>query len=222
VSAAYTFSKLLDDVDEVADSNSRAHRQGVQNVYDLRAEWGIGGYNIPQRFVANFVYSLPFGRHGRFGRDLNVVRDVIDGWELSGIVEYQVGQPLAITQPNNTHGFTESQRPNEIGNPVLSGSNRTLARWFNTAAFTEAPDFTLGDSPRFPLQGPGVENWDTALQRNFLIHESVKLQFRGEFFNTFNHANFNNPNGSVTSSNFGAIGSSQAGRVTELVLRIFF
>ncbi len=222
ISAAYTFSKLLDDVDEVADSSSRAHHQGVQNVYDLRSEWGIGGYDIPQRFVANYFYSLPFGRGKQYGSDTPVVRDIIAGWELSGITEFQVGQPLPITQPNTTHGFTEAQRPNAIGNPVLS-SGRTIQHWFNTAAFQVAPEFTLGDSPRFPLHGPGLNNWDIALQRNFAIRETVKLQFRGEFYNAWNHAQFSNPNGNVTSSSFGAIGgTSQAGRITELVLRLFF
>ena len=222
ISAGYTFSKLLDDVDEVADSNSRAHHQGVQNVYDLRSEWGIGGYDIPQRFVANYVYTLPFGRGQKWGNDTPVVRDIISGWEFSGITEFQTGQPLAITQPNNTHGYTEVQRPNVIASPVLS-SGQTLAHWFNTAAFVEAPDFTLGDSPRFPLHGPGLNNWDLALQRNFMIGERVKLQFRGEFYNAWNHAQFSNPNGSITSASFGAIGgTSEAGRVTELVLRIYF
>jgi hypothetical protein len=97
-----------------------------------------------------------------------------------------------------------------------------LAHWFNTAAFHEAPDYTLGDSPRFPLHGPGINNWDLALQRNFMLLERLKLQFRGEFFNAWNHPQFNNPNGSVTSSSFGAIGSSQAGRVTEVALRLMF
>lgn len=221
ISAAYTFSKLDDDVDEVADSNSRAHRQGVQNVYDLRDEWGVGGYDIPQRFVMNYFYSLPFGRGRQFGGSIPVVKDIIAGWEFSGITEAQIGQPLPITQPNNTFGFTEAQRPNIIGNPTLS-SGQTLQHWFNTSAFVEAPDYTLGDSPRFPLHGPGINNWDMALQRNFEIREKVKLQFRGEFFNAWNHPQFNNPNGSVTSPSFGAISSSQAGRVTELVLRIFF
>ena len=74
ISAAYTYSKLLDDVDEVADSSSRAHRQGVQNVYNLRNEWGIGGYNIPQRFVANYVWTLPFGPGKKFVSSTPVVR----------------------------------------------------------------------------------------------------------------------------------------------------
>jgi hypothetical protein len=212
---------LLDDVDEVADSSSRAHRQGVQNVYDLRTEWGIGGYNIPQRFVTNFVWSLPFGRGRQFAANTPFVKDIVAGWEFSGIVEFQSGQPLAVTQPNNTFGFTEAQRPNTTGQPVHAGT-QTLAEWFNTGAFSLAPDYTLGDSSRFPLQGPGLENWDLALQRNFMITEHAKLQFRGEFFNAFNHANFNNPNGNVASSSFGAISGAQAGRVTELVLRLFF
>lgn len=222
IQAAYTFSKLLDDVDEVADSNSRAHHQGIQNVYNLRAEWGIGGYDVPQRFVANYFYVLPFGPGQKWVTNTPVFSKIVGGWEFAGITEFQVGQPLAITQPNNTHGFTESQRPNVIASPVLS-SGQTLSHWFNTAAFVQAPGFTLGDSPRFPLHGPGLNNWDLALQRNFMIAERVKLQFRGEFYNAWNHAQFSNPNGSITSSSFGAIGgTSQPGRVTELVLRVYF
>jgi hypothetical protein len=211
----------MDDVDEVADSSSRAHRQGVQNIYNLRDEWGIGGYDIPQRFVANYVYTLPFGRGQQFGANIPVVSDIIGGWEFAGITEFQVGQPLPITQSNQTFGFTEAQRPNATGLPVFSGT-QTLDRWFNTAAFAVAPAYTLGSASRFPLHGPGLENWDLSLQRNFMIREAVKLQFRGEFFNAFNHANFNNPNGTVTSPSFGAINSAQAGRVTEIVLRLFF
>lgn len=217
VSAAYTFSKLIDDVDAPARSN----HVGVQNVYDLRAERGVGGFDIPQRFVVNYVYQLPFGRGSKYGATIPVVNNIISGLEISGITELQTGQPFAITQPNNTHGFTESQRPNIVGNPVLS-SGRTIDHWFNTAAFQQAPDFTLGDSPRFPLHGPGLNNTDLALQRNFVIRERLKLQFRGEFFNAFNHAQFRNPNGNVQSPAFGAITSALPGRVTELVLRLFF
>ncbi len=223
ISAAYTFSKLEDDVDEVADSNSRAHHQGVQNVYDLRAEWGIGGYDIPQRFVANYVWTLPFGPGQKFLANTPVVRDVVGGWELAGVTEFQVGQPLPITQSNLNASteFTEAQRPNGNGLPVFSGP-QTLARWFNTANYSLAPEGTLGTSARFPLHGPGVENWDIALQRNFVIRERVKLQFRGQFFNAWNHANFNNPNGTVGSPSFGAISSAQAGRSTQVTFRLFF
>jgi hypothetical protein len=217
LSAAYTFSKLIDDVDPIA----RVPFAGPQNIYDLPAERGIGAYNVPQRFVVNYVYQLPFGRGSKYGNSVPVVKDVISGWELSGITEFQKGLPLAITQPNRTGGFTESQRPNLIGDPTLS-SGKSIAHWFNTAAFQQAPAFTLGDSPRFPLQGPGLNNWDLALQRNFMIRERLKLQFRGEFFNAFNHAQFKNPNTNVTSSSFGAISSALPGRITELVMRLFF
>jgi hypothetical protein len=217
LSAAYTFSKLIDDVDPV----SRVTFAPPQNVYDLKADRGVGAYDIPQRFVANYVYSLPFGRGARYANSTRILKDIISGWELSGITELQKGQPIAITQPNTTNGFTESQRPNIVGNPVLS-SGQTLAHWFNTAAFQLAPVGTLGDSPRFPLHGPGLNNTDLALQRNFILRERVKLQLRGEFFNSFNHPQFSNPNGDVASSSFGKITSALPARITEIVLRIFF
>src|SRR5262249_39454770 len=81
VQAAYTFSKLIDDV----DASARANGAPIQNVYDLRGERGVGGYDIPQRLVTNFVYRAPFGRHGRWLRETPVVRDAVNGWQVSGI-----------------------------------------------------------------------------------------------------------------------------------------
>jgi hypothetical protein len=218
ISAAYTFSKLIDDV----DASARANHVGVQNVYDLQAERGVGGYDIPQRFVANYVYSIPLGRGGKFLTETPILRDVISGWQFAGITEFQSGQPLAVSQNNNTHGYTETQRPNAIGNPVPS-NGQTLTQWINTAAFQLAPAYTLGDSPRFPLHGPGLNNTDFALQRNFPFNDRVRLQLRGEFFNAFNHAQFTNPKANLSSpSSFGVITGAQSGRITELVLRLFF
>jgi len=225
VSAAYTFSKTLDDFDPVA----RVQFVGVQNIYNPRGEWGVAAYDIPQRFVANYVYQLPFGRGSKYGANTPVVKDLISGWEVSGITELQIGLPLAITQPNgNLAAGAGAQRPNITGSPVLS-SGRTLDHWFSTAAFQVAPGGTLGDAPRFPLHGPGLNNTDFALQRNFILHERLKLQFRGEFFNVFNRAHFNNPDGNLadfnsdpTKNRFGVISGAQAGRITELVLRLFF
>jgi hypothetical protein len=209
---------LIDNV----DASARANHVGVQNVYDLQAERGVGGYDIPQRFVINYVYSIPLGRGGKYLTQTPVIRDIIAGWQFAGITEFQSGQPLAITQTNNTHGYTESQRPNIIGDPTLS-SGQTLSHWFNTAAFQLAPAYTLGDSPRFPLHGPGLNNTDFALQRNIMLTERIRLQLRGEFFNAFNHAQFSNPNANLSSpSSFGVITGAQAGRITELVLRLFF
>ena len=123
ISAAYTFSKLLDDIDEVADSNSRAHRQGVQNVYDLRAEWGIGGYDIPHRFVANYVYQLPFGRGQKYAANVPIVQDIV--WGMGVLGYHGVSEWPAVTyyseqQHARVHGNAAakcSRQPNSVQRP---------------------------------------------------------------------------------------------------------
>jgi hypothetical protein len=216
ISAAYTFSKTLVDV----DGPSRTDMVGIQNAYDLRAEKGISGYDIPQRFVTSYVWQIPVGRGAKYFPSTPVVKDIISGWSLSGITEFQVGLPMTITQTNQLGGFTSVQRPNEVGDP-LSGPG-TPQQWFNTSAFVAAPALTFGNSARFPFHGPGLENWDTSLMRNFVLREGLKLQFRGEFFNTLNHTNFDAPNGAINTKAFGSIGSAEAPRTIELVLRLFF
>jgi hypothetical protein len=193
---------------------------GIQNVYNLRAEKGISGYDIPQRFVTSYVWQIPVGRGAKYFSSTPVVKDIISGWSLSGITEFQVGLPVTITQTNQLGGFTSVQRPNEVGDP-LSGPH-TAAQWFNTSAFVAAPALTFGNAARFPFHGPGLENWDTALMRNFVLREGLKLQFRGEFFNTLNHTNFDAPNGAINTKAFGSVASAEAPRTIELVLRLFF
>jgi hypothetical protein len=215
---AYTFSKLINDVDAPARSNGAP----IQNVYDLRGERGVGGYDVPQRLVGNFVYQAPLGRHGKYFRSTPVIRDIIDGWQASGIVEFQIGLPMQIVQANNPGGFTGSQRPNQVAPAALSRSERTTARYFNTAAFVAAPQFVIGNAPRFPLHAPGINNWDLAIMRNFKIQERYTVQFIGQLFNAFNHPNYNAPNTTIGNQNYGRITGAQSSRVTEFALRIFF
>jgi hypothetical protein len=215
ISMAYTFSKSLVDVDGPA----RTDGVGIQNVYNLRAEKGISGTDVPQRFVTSYVWQIPVGRGAKYLNSTAIVKDVISGWSLSGITEFQVGLPVSVTQTNQLGGFTQVQRPNEVASPVGPG---TVAEWFNTAAFVAAPALTFGDAARFPFHGPGLENWDSALMRNFILREKMKLQFRGEFYNTFNHTNFGNPNTALNTKGYGSISSAQAPRTIELVLRLFF
>lgn len=219
ISVAYTFSKLIDDVDGPARTNA----VGIQNVYDLKAERGIGGYDIPQRFVANYVYQIPIGRGGKYLSDTPVLKDIIGGWSFAGITEFQVGLPLTVKQAsNNLGGFTAVQRPMQTAPAALGHFDRSVQRWFDTSAFEASPQFALGDAPRFPLHGPGIDSTDFALMRDFKIEERFVVQFRGEFYNALNHPNFNAPGNTIGASNFGVITGAQSGRVTELALRIFF
>ncbi|WP_051669526.1 TonB-dependent receptor [Bryobacter aggregatus] len=219
VSAAYTFSKLLNDV----DGPSRSNGVGVQDVYNLKAERGVGGYDVPQRFVVNYVYQLPFGRGGKYLSSTPVLKDLVGGWQFAGLTELQVGLPMSITQNNTLGGFTAVQRPNQIAGASLDRGDRTLDRWFNTAAFTTAQPYQLGNASRFPLHGPGINNTDLSLMRNFHFRERAMLQFRGEFYNAFNHPNFRNPGTNLSSpQTFGKITGAQDSRVTEFALRLFF
>jgi len=214
---AYTFSKLIDDV----DANDNVGAAGIQNTYDIHAERGIASSNIPQRLVSNFVYKLPFGRGAQFANNTPILRDVIADWQISGIVQFQVGEPIKITQKDQ-NPFTAAQRPNLTGSPKLPRDRRSLSEWFNTKAFTAVSIGTLGSSPRFPLNGPGINRTDFSLKRTFPLGERVKLDFRADFDNIFNHPNFNNPNGNVNSSSFGVVSGAQNPRIGQLAAKINF
>jgi hypothetical protein len=179
-------------------------------------------YDVPHRFVANYVYRIPVGRGGQYLTGIPVVSRAITGWELAGITEFQVGLPLSVSQSNATGGFTGTQRPNQIAPAQLPMSQETLNEWFNTAAFTVAAPYTSGNSPRFPFYGPGIENFDSSLNRNIMLRERLRLQLRAEFFNVMNHPNFKNPNTTLGNVNYGKITSDNGARTTELTLRLFW
>ena len=216
---AYTFSKVITD----ADGPARTNAVSIQDVYNLRNERGIAGYDVPHRVVASFLYDLPFGKRGRFAKSIPVLNYAIDGWQLSGIVEFQKGLPLSINNPSNQlGGFTAVQRPNQIAAAGLPRGDRTLDRWFNTSAFTAANALQFGTAPRFPLYRPGINNWDLSLMRNFQVAERLRLQFRGAFYNALNHGQYGAPGNTLNTTTFGRISSGRDARITEVALRIFF
>ena len=222
LTGAYTFSKLIDDV----DANDRVNGAPVQNVYDLHAERGIASSDVPQRFVTNGVYQLPFGRGRQFASQTPVLRDIIGGWQLAGIVQFQIGQPVKITQSNNNH-TAAVQRPDLTGSPNLPHFKRNLNEWFNTAAFTPVSIGQLGDAPRFPLHGPGINRTDVSVKRTFSFGERTHLDFRADFANVFNHPNFGNPNGNVgnvgsLNPSFGFVRGAQTSRIGQLDLKLNF
>jgi hypothetical protein len=215
---SYTWSKITDDVDGPANIVA-----SIQDAYNFRAEHGIASYDTPQRFVAGYVYRLPFGAGGKYLATAPVLKTVTGGWELSGITEFQSGLPITIVQNNATGGFTSVQRPNQIG--PAAPSDQSIAQWVNPNSFVPAPPFTAGNAVRYPLYGPGYANFDASLMRNFLLRERVRLQFRSEFYNLMNHANFKNPSNSafvMGSATFGKITSDVGPRTMEFALRLFF
>jgi hypothetical protein len=114
------------------------------------------------------------------------------------------------------------QRPDVARNPNLSPDQRSVARWFDTTAFSQPANFTFGNSGRNVVRAPGLFNMDFSLMRNFRLTERYNLQLRGEAFNTLNHTNFSAPGGTFAGSGFGTISGSGPARQLQVGMRFAF
>ncbi|MBO0719837.1 MAG: TonB-dependent receptor [Blastocatellia bacterium] len=227
---AYTWSKLIDDVSTTVGFLGQSSAR--QNAYDRAAERAIGSQDIAHRFVGSFVYDLPFGKGKKFGSSMHSAAGwLAGGWQFNGIVTFQSGLPIIITQSqNNTGLFNPSQRPTWNGNdPNIGGSGSKeakLAKWFDTSAFSITPPFTFGNTPRVMpnLRMDGDKNFDLSLFKNNNFKEGKwNAQFRLEAFNAFNRVRFSGPNGQVDSTNFGIVGSQGNNpRQIQLALKLIF
>ena len=207
---AYTFSKLIDDAGAVFDAAILAGPAAVFQVADstnrqLEKDESTG--SIPHVLSGSFVWNTPFY-----------------GIQLAGIVRAQSGSPLAVTQATNANAFAGFgiQRPNRVANPELPANERSTAKWFNTTAFTAAPEFTLGNASRNPVTGPGYRSLDLMLGKTFSLTERTRLELRAEAFNVTNSPSLAPPNVSFGPSAFGTITRAFDPRVFELVAKVSF
>ncbi|HEY9503840.1 MAG TPA: hypothetical protein VIR01_19535, partial [Pyrinomonadaceae bacterium] len=195
---SYTRSKLIDEASSVFDASiltGPVANFPVADTFNRRLERDLSSGDLPNVFVTSFTYELPFGR-GKPFEPAGVLGAVLRDWELSGVITLQSGLPLAITQVTNFNAFAGfgTQRPNRNADPNLSASERTTTRFFNTSAFTVAPQFTLGTSSRNPVRGPHYSNADVALIRRFPFGETRNVEFRTEVFNLTNTPPLSAPN----------------------------
>jgi hypothetical protein len=196
---------------------------GIENVYNIAANRGPSSSDIRHRFVASYVYQLPFGRGRWKGANWNSVEDaILGGWQLGGIFTVQTGFPLTATvsgiDQSQTGGLND--RPNALTSPSVP--DPTLAHWFNTSAFALAPTGQFGNEGTGIIVGPGLVNLDFSLLKNFRFREANNLQFRAELFNSLNHPNFLNPVTTFNSASFGVITGALAGREVQFGLRYSF
>jgi hypothetical protein len=207
--AAYTYSKSMDE-GAGGNSSTGESRINIQNPRNLAADYGLSNFNYGQRFTLSAVYDLPFG-HGRtFMSGANRVEDALaGGWQLTSIVTVQSGAPLSVSLANATANTGTFTRPNRVCDGNLPGSQRTIAEWYDTACFVAPPPYTFGNAGRNIIIGPGLETWDLGADKDFRLTERFGLQFRSEFFNVLNKANFGLPNGSI--------GSAVAGTITSVI-----
>ncbi len=220
--AAYTFSKLIDDASSVFSATvltGPVTNFPVADSHNRALERDLSAGDIPHVFSASFVYELPFGSASQGWR-----RALVGNWRLAGIVRAQSGIPIPVSQQPNLNSFAGfgTQRPNRVADPALPSGEQTTARFFRTEAFTATPQFSLGTSSRHPVRGPGYGTFDLMLGKTLAVSERVAAEFRAEVFNLTNTPPWGEPNGDFGSAGFGSITSAGDPRVFELVLKLRF
>jgi hypothetical protein len=175
----------------------------------LHLDWGLSQLNLNQQFTASVTYDLPFGKGKQFGSDWSgPVNAILGNWEVDVIQRITSGFPLFVADANGSGvnfawNGNSLNRPDQVGDPNRGGAVagnpgcdapaqvHTLQNWFNPCAFASAAPGKLGNANRAPLYGPDFVNTDLSFIKHFpLPYEGMRLDFRAEFFNTWNHAQY--------------------------------
>jgi Carboxypeptidase regulatory-like domain len=188
-------------------------------------DWGLSQISVNHSFTGSVIYDLPFGRGRQFGANWNRVEDAaLGGWQLNVIERIMSGFPLFMTASSNNSGVSfasNANRPNQLCTGQLS--DWTVNKFFDTTCYVDPPQGQLGNSSRTPLFGPGFVNTDLSAVKFFHFTEQTSMEFRAEFFNVFNHAQFYVPVTDVDSANFGQITETVNNpRLIQFALKIHF
>lgn len=230
----YTFSKSLD--------NSSGYGEQF-NPINPRLSRGLSAFDSTHNFVASYAYTLPFDK-------LPGPKRLTNGWQLSGITRFSTGLPVTILETDDRSllgtGFggpitLPVDTPNLLKPVQMMNPRNPSHVFFSTSSFGAVTLGQEGNASRRFFHGPGVNNWDMALLKTTQITERVNVQFRAEFFNIFNHAQFINPSGgglasfncpvsnqisptgcTQSSSSFGVITSAADPRIGQLSVKVNF
>jgi hypothetical protein len=202
----FTWSKAI-DID--ATGNISVGGSLLPNPFNLGFNRGISALNVPLISITNLVYTTP----SLSGKSW-LLRNVLGSWEVSAIVTSQSGTPITVlggSGNNNSLAQQSEDRANVVPGQqyaVRQGSkSQWVARYFNTSAFTSNPAGTFGNSGKNIFVGPPINTTDMGLMKNWSLSEGIRLQFRWEMFNAFNHPDMGVPGSTVGASGFGQITS---------------
>jgi hypothetical protein len=217
---SYTYSKSIDQASNLGDQ---------VDPFNPNLSRGLSSFDMRQNFVASYAYTLPLERlfHAR--------NRWTDGWSISGITRYSTGLPVTFynyadtsllgTQGNGINNLAVDELQQAPGPLDLNHNPRNGNPYFNTALFSLPALGSVGNSGRRSFSGPGIDNYDLTLQKNWKFTEAKSLQLRVEAFNAFNHAQFYGPSsvdGNISSPTFGHVVSAAPPRLVQLALKIFF
>ncbi len=213
--AGYTWSKSIDQSSGWGDQI---------NPLNYRLSRSLSSFDVPQNFVVSYHYELPFNRLFKSNR-------LTSGWVLTGITRFATGLPVFLTESDdNSLLGTNYTGPNGNGvdTPNYTPGNlqfnnpRSGLPYFNTSLFSKEGLGQLGTANKRFFHGPGIANWDMALLKDTHLTENKLLQFRFEFFNIFNHAQFLNPPGDILNGSFGYVTQAADPRIGQVALKLVF
>jgi hypothetical protein len=229
---SYVWSHMLDDMDS-SGWGSRAGPQDFEIGNNPGANYASSNFDVRHAFKGYAVYELPFGKGKPFLNGSQLLDEAVGGWQLAGTVVLQTGQPFDVYGNQNTYALAGTQFPNAVPG-VSPKAGRSRANWINVAAFSEPANGTFGDVTRNSLYGPGINNFALSLAKGFSIpwREGIKVDFRADAQNVFNHPSFGTPSGANLS---GAAGVGEpysgttplnsvtvGGRDLQLTLKVSF
>jgi hypothetical protein len=222
----YTYSHSYDSYTEFSPGGGGDLSFPSNPYLGWKYDYGPSAFDIRNNFFVNFVYEIPFLKRSSY----RFLKTALGGWEVSGIVSAASGAPLTIGVVGQN---VASIIPNAENRPNISGrmSNpHTVNEWFDTSVFSMPAAGTWGNTPANNVSGPGHDNWNLSFFKNFVFSQErpINLQFRGEFFNVWNHTQWigDTQNGGVITnfgaSNFGAVTMAADPRTIQLALKFSF
>jgi hypothetical protein len=213
---AYTLAKAMGDTDGGNFGAAYGANQ-IQDIINLDAARSIQSFDIRHRLSASVQYDVPSLAGGAWLAD-----QLLGGWQVNAIVTAQTGSGNGVIYRNDTSNTGVGSWPDMVAEPVLPSSERSVQRWFNTAAFVAPPSGRFGTSPRLSFHNPGLNNVDLMIGKRLFNLNGVSAVIRAEFFNLFNHTNFTNVDNNLTSPGFGTITAAADPRIVQLGLKFSF
>jgi hypothetical protein len=233
ITGNYTWSKFMGNVDSNMSYLEKNTQGSYQDYNNFKGEWSLTSFDVPHRMVTSYVLELPFGKGKKLaGGVTGPVDKLISGWSLNGILTFQSGYPIALkAQNNNLNNLfgAGTIRPNRVADcdPVKTGSAQSrITGWFNTACFSQPGSYSFGNEGRTDpvLRTHGMNNVDFTLAKTTAITETVRLQFKTEFYNFFNRVQMRVNNTTLGNvATFGVVTEqSNQPRLIQFALRLTF
>jgi len=220
---AYTYSKALDNASSYGDPI---------NPFNFAVSKALADFDMTQDFVTSYSYDLPFQK--LISPTTGAAHKFLDGWTVTGITRFTTGLPVTLNEtddyslvgsaPLGVGGDAGVDRPNYNDQPLTFSNPRRSSdhEYFSTSQFSTEVLGVAGNANRRFFHGPGLNNWDMSLHKTTRVTERISTEFRAEFFDVFNHAQFVVPVGDIASPLFGQVTAARSPRIGQLALKLYF